>query len=330
MLYLFYFPHWWAIFLGLLLDFMLGEPQNPLHPVRLMGKWVQFSLRFKDRVLARNFPCQFLFGVLLWFGLVVITYGIVYLLSGLGYSLGYIPGILLDGLLIYFCLSAKGLAQEGQKIMVHLRQSDLSGARRALSYIVGRDTDQADEEAVIKATVETISENFCDGVVAPLFYILLGGPALGMAYKAVNTLDSMVGYKNVTYRYIGKFSARMDDLWNFIPARIAAVLLLLNTALCGQNFLQAFQVYCRDRYKHQSPNSAHCEAVCAGSLGIRLGGTHCYGGIAVEKPYIGNHCRKAEIDDIKRTITLLYGGTLVGLFLALTLSGLWQRFYVYL
>ena len=199
---------------------------------------------------------------------------------------------------------------ETMKVYEKLKKDDLVGARKAVSYLVGRDTEHLTKEEVAKATVETIAENTSDGVIAPLFFIAIGGAPLGMAYKAINTLDSMVGYRNETYEYLGKCSARCDDLVNLIPARISALLMVGVSVLLGYDGRKAMEVYARDRYKHLSPNSAQTESVVAGALNIQLGGTHTYFGKPVVKPTIGDDIRQIEWMDIKRTNYMMYGTTI--------------------
>ena len=209
--------------------------------------------------------------------------------------------------MVYYLLAARSLRTESMKVYGELKKNDLQGARRAVSMIVGRDTKTLDREGVTKAAVETVAENASDGVIAPLFYTALGGPVLGFLYKAVNTMDSMVGYKNEKYLYFGRAAARLDDLANFIPARISALFMIGAAFLLGMNGRQAVKTYRRDRYKHKSPNSAHTEAVCAGALGIRLAGPASYFGKMVEKPYIGDALRPVEDEDIVRANRLLSG-----------------------
>ena len=216
-------------------------------------------------------------------------------------------GTAADAVMVYYLLAARSLRTESMKVYGELKKNDLQGARRAVSMIVGRDTKTLDREGVTKAAVETVAENASDGVIAPLFYTALGGPVLGFLYKAVNTMDSMVGYKNEKYLYFGRAAARLDDLANFIPARISALFMIGAAFLLGMNGRQAVKTYRRDRYKHKSPNSAHTEAVCAGALGIRLAGPASYFGKMVEKPYIGDALRPVEDEDIVRANRLLSG-----------------------
>ena len=186
-----------------------------------------------------------------------------------------------------------------------LKRGDLEGARKAVSMIVGRDTQHLDETGVTKAAVETVAENTSDGVVAPLLFAAIGGAPLGLAYKAVNTLDSMIGYKNDAYLHFGRFAARQDDLWNFLPARISGVAMVLAAYLLGFDGKNAARIFCRDRLCHKSPNSAHTEAACAGALDIQLAGDAYYFGVLHHKPTIGDPLRPVEAEDIPRAGRLM-------------------------
>ena len=194
-----------------------------------------------------------------------------------------------------------------------LKEGTLADARSALSRIVGRDTEILDRRAVIRATVETVAENYSDGVAAPMLYMLLGGAPLALCYKAVNTMDSMIGYRNERYFWFGKAAARLDDAANFIPSRMAARLLILTAGLCGEDAEEAFRIWRRDRGKHMSPNAAQCEAVMAGALGLRLCGPASYFGKLVEKPYIGDAHREADTEDICRACRMERKGSLLRL-----------------
>ena len=221
----------------------------------------------------------------------------------------------------YQLLAARSLQKESMAVYSPLKAHDLEGARRAVSRIVGRDTQALDETGVAKAAVETVAENTCDGVIAPLIFLFLGGLPAGMAYKAVSTLDSMVGYKNDKYRFFGWASARLDDILNFIPARLSGLLLCLGAALLpGCSGRRAWTIFWRDRRKHASPNSAHTEAACAGALGVRLAGDASYFGKVVHKPTLGDPVRPVESEDIPRACRLMYAGAGLLLLLFAVLS----------
>jgi adenosylcobinamide-phosphate synthase len=188
--------------------------------------------------------------------------------------------------------------------------------------IVGRDTDALDEAGIVRATVETVAENTSDGVIAPLLYTFFGTPVLGMCYKAVNTMDSMLGYHNDEYENFGKFAARADDVANFIPSRLSAIFMSLAAGTVGCSMREAFRIWIRDRYKHKSPNSAQTESACAGALGVRLGGSSRYKGVLVEKPYIGDDTRPIVADDIRRAVRLMFETEIVCTAVIFIITGL--------
>ena len=226
-------------------------------------------------------------------------------------------GFIIAVVLAYTTLAARDLARSARNVLVHLEGGDIAGARHALSMIVGRDTAGLDERGIVRAVVETVAENSSDGVLAPLFYLTLGGPALAMAFKAVNTLDSMVGYRNDAYKDFGWAAARLDDLANFIPARISAVLLcLVAWCLPGASVRDAFRISLRDGRKHASPNSGYPEAAMAGALGLRLGGPGTYEGVVLDKPYIGDALRDFDKKTIEMSIRLMYCATTFAVLLA--------------
>ena len=218
-------------------------------------------------------------------------------------------------LFCYFFYAVKDLKTESMRVYDALKGGSLKEARTAVSMIVGRDTQRLSEAGVVRAAVETVAENTSDGIIAPLFYAVIGGPVLAWVYKAVNTMDSMVGYKNDRYRYFGTAAARLDDVLNYIPARISAWLMILGAKLCGMDAAGARRIYRRDRYKHSSPNSAHTEAVMAGALGIQLAGDAWYFGKLHKKDFLGDKCREVEIEDIPRSHRLMLATCLLALLL---------------
>lgn len=245
--------------------------------------------------------------------------GILYL----AYHISFYLGLAVESFMCYQILATKSLKVESDRVYQEIQTGDIARARKAVSMIVGRDTQNLTIEGVIKAAVETVAENTSDGVIAPLFYMVIGGALLGFGYKAVNTMDSMVGYKNDRYLYFGRTAAKLDDIVNYIPARISALLMVISCFFCGKEFdgKRAWYIFKRDRYNHASPNSAQTEAVCAGALGIRLAGNASYFGKIVEKPYIGDAERAVETEDIKRANRLLYATAI--LCEAICLSVLW-------
>ena len=222
--------------------------------------------------------------------------GILYL----AYHISFYLGLAVESFMCYQILATKSLKVESDRVYQEIQTGDIARARKAVSMIVGRDTQNLTIEGVTKAAVETVAENTSDGVIAPLFYMVIGGALLGFGYKAVNTMDSMVGYKNDRYLYFGRTAAKLDDIVNYIPARISALLMVVSCFLCGKEFdgKRAWYIFKRDRYRHASPNSAQTEAVCAGALGIRLAGNASYFGKIVEKPYIGTNERTFTTEDM--------------------------------
>ncbi len=301
--------HVTAFLLGFLLDLVLGDPYFLPHPVRLMGKlisWLEHRLREEGK--AGNRAEELHQGMLLAVIVPVSVMAVTAILLLAAYFIHPYAGMAVETLMTYQILAAKCLKTESMKVYGHLKSKNLKQARKALSMIVGRDTESLDQEGVIKAAIETIAENTSDGVIAPMLYAALGGPVLGMAYKAVNTMDSMVGYKNKQYLYFGRAAARLDDAVNYIPSRISAGLMI---AVCfagdkGYSGSRALEIYKRDSRKHASPNSAQTESVCAGALGIRLGGDASYSGKVVKRPVIGAGLRRAKCEDIPRANHLMY------------------------
>lgn len=299
---------------GFLLDFILGDPYCLPHPVRWIGKLIEILEQKWNSTNTRAALWRGRWMVLLC---ILLSAGVSFLLLFLAYRCHPAAGVVLEMIMSYQCLAAKSLKQESMRVYERLSQNDLKGARDAVSMIVGRDTENLDETGVTKAAVETVAENTSDGVIAPLFYLALGGPVLGFVYKAVNTIDSMVGYKESRYLYFGRCGAKVDDALNVLPSRISAGLLLLATGVSGNEFdgKRAWKIYLRDRKKHASPNSAQTESVCAGALGVQLAGNACYFGKEVKKPYIGDDCRPIEPKDICRVNHLLYVSAFLGLLL---------------
>ena len=295
-----------ALSAGFLLDLLLGDPHWMWHPVRGIG-WL---ISKGEGICRKIFPATEKGERLAGAALVLVVTGISTALPAMILYILYrwmpMAGILAESLFCYQILATRQLGREGRKVLKELKTGNLEEARRAVSMIVGRDTMNLDESGITKATVETIAENTSDGSVAPLLYLAIAGPAAGFMYKAVNTMDSMIGYKNEKYLNFGRVAARLDDVLNFVPARLSAGLMILATFFSGGYVKNAFKIYKRDRYRHSSPNSAHTEAVMAGALGIRLGGDAWYFGTRCAKPFIGDELRPVRMDDIKRAEGLLY------------------------
>lgn len=293
------------IALGGILDALLGDPVVAWHPIRVIGNTIS-GLERCLRNLFPKFPMvEKVAGILLWLMVASFWFFTPLLLLMLCKRIHSGVYFTVQAVLCFFLLARKSLCTESERVHDALLQDDLPLARQKLSYIVGRDTANLDMQGVMRATVETVAENTSDGVIAPLFFLFLGGVPLAMCYKAVNTMDSMVGYRNEKYLHFGWFAARMDDAWNFIPARISAVLMVIAAGLLQYDAAGAFRIWRRDRYQHKSPNAAQTEAVCAGALGIRLAGDAYYFGKRHKKPYIGDAVREIEIGDIRRAQRLL-------------------------
>ena len=295
-----------------ILDLILGDPQNWPHPIRWIGNWI--SLVQKGiRKVCRSERALYVGGGVLWLSVVgltwLVTWGVITSLSSVNVWLGRAAELWLA----YTILAGRCLSDAAMDVYRALESGSIEDSRRQLSYIVGRDTSQLNETQITRAVVETVAENTVDGVIAPLFYLFIGGVPLAMAYKAVNTLDSMVGYKNDKYRAIGCVSARIDDLANFIPARLSWLFFTLAAAFLRLNAVQALRIGWRDRYQHKSPNCAWSEATVAGALGVRLGGPNVYFGELVEKPWIGDEHRAITRSDIKLTIRLMMVASLIAL-----------------
>ncbi len=302
------------IICGFILDCILGDPQNPFHPIRFIGKFIAIGIDIHRKMSFKSNFFSFCFGALLSIITLSLTFFISKILIGLMYSVAYAFGFLTEVLFCYFIIAPKALKTESMKVYKNIILGDLEKSRIALSYIVGRDTKNLTFPQIIKGAVETVAENLSDGVIAPLIFVFIGGVPLGMAYKAANTLDSMIGYRNQEFEYFGKFAAKLDDLLNFIPARISALMMIIAAFLTGHNLKNAIKIFIRDRYKHKSPNSAQTEAVCAGALGICLGGDNYYNGTLVHKPKIGDNLTEPKSEHIIEANRLMYVSTVLIIF----------------
>jgi len=295
---------------GFFLDLVIGDPQLSWHPIRLVGKAINFLekklLKFKKQKIA---------GIVLVTIIVPSTYFICWIILKISSEFNVYFGYLIAILFCFIAISAKSLSKEAREVLKDLKENNLILARKKLSLIVGRDTEKLTKKEIIRATIETVAENTVDSVTAPLFYLILGGPALGMAYKAVNTLDSMVGYKNKKYQQFGWPAAKLDDLANYIPARLTGLIFPLASFLCGQRVKNTIKVMFRDGKKHPSPNAGISEAAMAGSLGIQLDGLNYYQGEPSFKPYLGNPQEELSLKHIKKAIKLMYTTSIIFLIL---------------
>ena len=298
-----------ALLIGFFMDIMIGDPEGWPHPVIWIGKFIsrfERLLRARCSNLRRAAPLLTSATILI---AMLATAIVMYILS----IIGKIPLLIGMSVCSWFCLSARCLAKEASGVERALRKS-LEDGRTRVGRIVGRDTSELSRDDVIRATVETVAENTTDGVIAPMLYLFLGGPVLGLGFKAASTLDSMVGYLDEKYRDIGWSSAKLDDILNYVPARICGLLMCIVSPLCGLDFKNAFRIMRRDHKNHLSPNCAWSEAAAAGALHIRLGGPHGYFGKVIDKPYIGDYDRDIEPSDIDKTNKLMFAAS--ALFLA--------------
>lgn len=288
--------------IGFIIDIFLGDPYSLPHPVRLIGTLISRL----ERYVRSRFKNLRTGGFFLALTVIFLSSGIPFACLFIAYKISNVFGIAVESVFCYYLIAAKCLRDESMKVYRAILENDTDKARKAVSMIVGRDTDVLDEKGIIKAAVETVAENTSDGVTAPMMYISAGGAALGFLYKAVNTMDSMIGYKNEKYADIGRFAARLDDLLNYIPSRLTALAMILSAYLLRLDGKNAFHIWKRDRRKHASPNSAQTESVCAGALDIRLAGDAYYFGELHKKEFIGDDIRPPESEDIRRANRLMY------------------------
>ena len=301
------------ILFALFLDFTLGDPERLYHPVRGIGLFITESEKIIS-MKKRSKRTERIYGFILWAVTVSGSFLTASLILWISWSIHPIFYTMMNIILIWLGIAARSLKRESMKVMIPLVKEDISSARKYLAYIVGRDTRNLNQEGIIKAAVETVAENTSDGVIAPLFYALIGGAPLMWAYKAVNTLDSMVGYNNEKYCDLGYVSAKMDDLLNYIPARMTAVFIMVSSLMPGYSFSGSIHAWRRDRRNHKSPNSGHPEAAVAGALGIRLGGDAVYEGKVVLKPFLGEAKRVPVAVDILRANRLMYSSAILFFF----------------
>ena len=306
--------HIFAFIAGFVLDLLIGDPHFIPHPVRLIGSLISFCDKRLNCDAGYNISekklnlIKYKRGMLLAFTVIFATFAMSVIIIVAAYSINLYAGIIAEAVMTWQILATKCLRVESMRVYDALRTDGVDAGRRAVSMIVGRDTSVLDAAGVTRAAVETIAENTSDGVIAPMLYTAIGGPVLGFVYKAVNTMDSMLGYKNDKYIYFGRFAARLDDVVNFIPARISAYLMIAAAFIGGRQFdgKNAYRIFKRDRFNHASPNSAQTESVCAGALRVQLAGDAVYFGKLVKKKYIGDGLREIEYEDIKRANRLMY------------------------
>ena len=300
------------IWIAYVLDLIFGDPQNIIHPVQVIGKMISSGEKYllgKRHESDRKY--KFFAGMILNITVISVTYAVTYLIYKS--SENSIIFTVAEIYLMYTIFSINSLAREGNRVYNILKEGNIERARKDLSYLVSRDTGTMDEKMIIRSTMETISENTVDGIVAPMLYMFLGGLPLSITYKAINTFDSMVGYKNEKYMDFGKFSAKLDDVANFIPARITGILIVIGSIILGYDYKNSLKIFIRDRKNHSSPNSGHAEAGVAGALGVQFGGRVSYFGKEVDKPVIGDKAKDFELEDIKKNIKIMYAASFLSL-----------------
>lgn len=305
----------YCVFTGFLLDFLFGDPNFRFHPIRLMGQLISGLEKIIRRVFPKNNIGELFGGTLLFIVVCCICFGLSFYLLKFLYGLGFYMGFIAESLMCWLFLAVRSLKKESMKVYYEAEKGELEGARKAVSMIVGRDTERLDMSGVIKAAVETVAENTSDGVTAPLLFMMIGGAPLGALYKAVNTMDSMIGYRNDKYIYFGKTAARADDLFNFIPSRVSALLMIAAAFITKMDWKGAVRIFKRDRLKHKSPNSAQTEAVCAGALGLRLAGDAWYFGQLYKKEFIGDFVNDVKPEHIVMANRLMYVSSVLALVL---------------
>lgn len=307
------------LLIGACIDLLIGDPHGIPHPIILIGKLIDFLEKRLRRIFPKTPAGEKCAGVVLWIIVAALSAGIPLLILELFGKLSPWLRIAAESIMCWQILAMRSLRDESMKVHAALTRGTLSEARHAVSMIVGRDTDRLDEKGVICAAVETIAENTSDGIIAPLLFMALGGAPAGFLYKAVNTMDSMLGYIDPPYTDIGFFPAKADDVFNFVPARLAAMLMLIAGAFQKLNVKNGWKIFRRDRYKHASPNAAQTEAACAGLLEVRLAGDAWYRGHLHKKQFIGDPIREIETEDIPRMCRLMYLTSFLMLLLSLML-----------
>ena len=303
-----------ALVIGFCIDLLVGDPHGFPHPVVLIGKCISVLERVLRCVCPKTPSGERAAGAILWGAVVIVSTAVPALLLWLSGLVSPWLRLALESVMCWQILAVKSLRDESMKVYAALKTATLPDAQKAVSMIVGRDTERLDEPGVARAAVETVAENTSDGVIAPLFYLALGGAGLGFFYKAVNTMDSMLGYVEPPYKNIGLIPAKLDDVFNFIPARLSALFLLAAGVLLHLDVKNGWQMFKRDRYKHASPNSAQTESVCAGLLGLRLAGEAWYHGVLHKKDFIGDAKREISPEDIPRACRLMYAAAALALF----------------
>ena len=304
-----------ALVFGFGIDLLVGDPHSIPHPVIFIGKLISALEKLVRKIFPKTVKGENLAGGVLWLVVVAVSTAVPALLLWLCYGLSVWLGLAIESIMCWQILATKSLKDESMKVYDALQTGDITKSRYAVSMIVGRDTENLNDKAVARAAVETVAENTSDGIVAPLIFLCLGGAPLGFFYKAVNTMDSMLGYVEMPYKNIGLVPAKMDDVVNYIPARLSALVMLAAGWLMKLDVKNGWRIFKRDRYNHASPNSAQTESVCAGLLGLRLAGDAWYHGELHKKKFIGDALREIEYEDIQSACRLLYVTAVLSLIL---------------
>ena len=302
-----------ALVMGYILDLIFGDPYWMPHPVRFIGNLISILEKVIRRFMPKTKRGEYIGGIIITVMVVSISMVIPLVIILMAKSINTYLALTVETFMCYQILATKSLKVESMKVYDELAKNDLPSARKAVSMIVGRDTKDLTFSGVAKAAVETVAENTSDGIIAPMIFIAIGGAPMGFFYKAINTMDSMVGYKNEKYMNFGRFAAKLDDVVNYLPARISAYQMILSSFFLRYDYKNAFKIYKRDRYNHASPNSAQTESVCAGALDVQLAGNAYYFGKLYEKPTIGDDIREINYDDIKKANRLLYCTSIISI-----------------
>ncbi|MGI6730672.1 MAG: adenosylcobinamide-phosphate synthase CbiB [Anaerovoracaceae bacterium] len=307
---------------GFLLDLLLGDPRWLPHPICFIGNMISQGERIIRRIIPKTSRGEFVGGFLLACFIMLISVAIPFALLLLVGKIHILLQAAIEAFMCYQILATRSLKTESMRVYKELQKEDITSARKAVSMIVGRDVEGLNQEGIVKATVETVAENTADGVVAPLIFMAIGGAPLGFLYKSINTMDSMIGYKNEKYMNFGTFAAKLDDVANYLPARVSAILMIVAAAILRLDYKNAYKIFRRDRFNHASPNSAQTESVCAGALQIQLAGDAFYFGKLHKKKTIGDSIRPIEAQDIVKANQLLYGTAILCLVLCLLVMGI--------
>ncbi|HIV80429.1 MAG TPA: adenosylcobinamide-phosphate synthase CbiB [Candidatus Avanaerovorax faecigallinarum] len=305
-----------SIFTGFIFDCIFGDPRRLPHPICLIGNFISLMEKLLRRAFPKSERGELAGGAVLAVAVPAAAFGVSFMILRLCEAVNPVLKFAVETFFCYQIFAAKSLKDESMRVYRYVEAGDIENSRKYLSWIVGRDTEDLSFEKIDKAVVETVAENTSDGVVAPLIFMAVGGAPLAFLYKGVNTLDSMVGYKNDRYLYFGRASAKLDDLLNFIPARLTGLAMCAGAFFTGLDWRTAFRIYRRDRKNHSSPNSAHPESACAGALNIQLGGDAYYFGKLYRKKTIGDDIRPVDSGDIKLAIRLMYAASVICLVLA--------------